>query len=582
MAGTTLDFEQFMNPDLLAVEIARKYQTWRNARSHKEREWAELRNYLFATDTRSTTNSTTPWKNTTTRPKLTQIRDNLHANYLTNLFPNGAWLKWEADTKEDATKAKRETIAAYMDTKIRQSDFEVTMSRLVSDYIDYGNAFATVEFENDTYETEDTGESVYNYIGPKIRRISPYDIVFNPRAPSFMSTPKVVRTVNTLGELKRKIEKTGETEYQEIFDKVMSNRSHVLTGMGADYEKSEGFIADGFGTIQDYYSTDEVEILTFYGDIYDQETQTLYENYEIAVVDRAYIIKKEQSRSWLGTPPFFHVGWRHRPDNLYAMGPMDNLVGLQYRMDHLENLRADVFDQIAFPIIKVLGDVDDWEHKPGAKIYIDGEGDVSYLQPDATALQADLQIQEIERTMEEMAGAPRQAMGIRTPGEKTAFEIQSLENASSRIFQNKTEHFERVFVEPILNAMLATARRNMDEVDVVRVLDNETGALLFSTITREDITAKGKIRPIGARHFARRAQKVQNLQSLHQIKQGDPSVGVHMSGKEFARLLSTELGEESLYQENIGIIEQAETAQMQEELSAQMEIQEDSAIQAGF
>lgn len=582
MAGTTIDFSQFINPDLLAVEISRKYQTWRNARSYKETEWGELRNYLFATDTRSTTNSTTPWKNTTTRPKLTQIRDNLHANYLTNLFPNGSWLKWESDTKEDATKQKRETIAAYMDTKIRQSDFEVTMSRLVYDYIDYGNAFATVEFANDTYEEEGTGDSVYNYIGPKIRRISPYDIVFNPRSPSFRAAPKVVRTVNTLGELRRKIDKTGNEEYLEIFKRVMSNRTHVLTGMGADFEKSEGFIADGFGTIQDYYNTDEIEILTFYGDIYDQENDVLYENYEIAVVDRAYIIKKEQSNSWLGTPPFFHVGWRHRPDNLYAMGPMDNLVGLQYRMDHLENLRADVFDQVAFPIMKIVGDVDDWEHRPGAKIYIDGEGDVSYLAPDTTALQADFQIQEIERTMEEMAGAPRQAMGIRTPGEKTAFEVQQLENASSRIFQNKTEHFERIFVEPILNAMLAIARRNMDEVDVVRVLDNETGALLFSTITREDITAKGKIRPIGARHFARRAQKVQNLQALHQIKQSDPSVGVHMSGKEFARLLSTELGEESLYQENVGIIEQNETAQMSEELSAQSEIQETEAIQGGI
>ena len=47
------------------------------------------------------------------------------------------------------------------------------------------------------------------------------------------------------------------------------------------------------------------------------------------------------------------AGWRPRPDNLYAMGPLDNLVGMQYRIDHLENLKSDVFDQIAYPILKI-------------------------------------------------------------------------------------------------------------------------------------------------------------------------------------------------------------------------------------
>jgi hypothetical protein len=41
------------------------------------------------------------------------------------------------------------------------------------------------------------------------------------------------------------------------------------------------------------------------------------------------------------------------------MGPLDNLVGMQYRIDHLENLKADVFDLIAFPPLKIKGYVED-------------------------------------------------------------------------------------------------------------------------------------------------------------------------------------------------------------------------------
>ena len=241
------------------------------------------------------------------------------------------------------------------------------------------------------------------------------------------------------------------------------------------------------------------------------------------------------------------------------MGPLDNLVGLQYRIDHLENLKADVFDQIAYPILKIRGDVEDFVFEPGARIYLGEEGDVGYMAPDTTALQADLQIGNITDIMEEMAGAPRQAMGIRTPGEKTAFEVQSLQNSSSRIFEHKTAHFERVFLEPILNAMLEVSRRTMNTLETIKVEEN--GNTYFMDVSKEDIVGRGRITPIGARHFAERARRLQNLTQLYQIKLSDPTVAVHLSGKEFARILADELGEPSIFKENIGVEEQMETQQ---------------------
>jgi hypothetical protein len=279
----------------------------------------------------------------------------------------------------------------------------------------------------------------------------------------------------------------------------------------------------------------------------------------ITVVDRAYVLDNKENPAWNGQSPIFHAGWRDRPDNLYAMGPLDNLVGMQYRLDHLENLKADVFDQIAYPMIKIKGDVEDFDFEPGAKIYMGDEGDVGYLVPDSTALQADMQIKLLEDKMEEMAGAPRQAMGIRTPGEKTAFEVQTLENSASRIFEHKAAHLERTFFEPVLNCMLENARRNLDLEEEISIQDKSTGATVFLSITKEDILGNGKIVPIGARHFAERARRLQNLNTMWQIKMGDPTVGAHLSGKRFAEILSQELGEPSLFGDNIGVTEQAET-----------------------
>jgi hypothetical protein len=559
MAGTTLDFEYIINPDNLAVEISNRYSEWSMLRNQKIVEWKQLRNYLYATDTTTTQNSLLPWSNTTTTPKLTQIMDNLHANYFATLFPQQKWQRWEALDHSSGTQSKRDFIQSYMETKVRQSNFVNVASELIYDYIQYGNCFAFVDFEKNIVQKKDKSTKV-NYIGPAMYRISPYDIVFNPTAKSFKETPKIIRSIKTLGELARMAK--DNVSFAPTIQKMLDARKHVSSDVS--FEKAEGFIADGFSSIQQYYGSNYVEILTFYGDMYDVEKQELMEDRIITVVDRAYILDNKENPSDLGFAPIFHAGWRPRPDNLYAMGPLDNLVGMQYRIDHLENLKADVFDQIAYPIMKIRGDVEDFDFEPSARIYLGEEGDVTYLQPDGTALQADMQIRILEDKMEEMAGAPKSAMGIRTQGEKTAFEVQSLQNAASRIFEHKTAHLERTFIEPILNAMLDIGRQNLNMQEELMV-PNKDGSMMPISITREDISGNGRIVPVGARHFAERARRVQNLTQLFQIKANDPSVSAHLSGKEFAKIVSDELGEPSLYGENIAVKEQIELQTFQQD-----------------
>ncbi len=568
----TLDVSQLISPHQKASHISSKFDEWNSYRDGWVQEKKELRNYVYATDTRTTGNAKLPWSNSTTTPKLTQIYDNLKANYTASLFPSNDWMEWQADDNESASKRKRDFIQSYMENKLRQSDFRNVVDRLVDDFILAGNCFATVEWDRNHTELE-SGETVEGYIGPKLVRISPYDIVFDPTAADFASTPKIVRSVKTLGEVQAMFEKQGK---MEIFAEMMRVRDEV--GSATNVSKSEGFVADGFGSLQNYYGSSYVEFLTFYGDMYDRHERKLHRNRIITVVDRAYLVEDIANPSWLGTAPVFHAGWRSRPDNLYAMGPLDNLVGMQYRIDHLENLKADVFDQIALPMLKVRGDVEDFEYMPAGRVYIGEEGDVTPLVPDATALNADFQIQTLENKMEELAGAPRQAMGLRTAGEKTAFEVQTLDTAANRIFNHKTAKFEMEFLEPALNAMLEAARRNMNFMDTIAVVDDDTGVQLFQQITKEDIAAKGKLVPMGARHFAEKAKRMQTLQQIMQIKAGDPTVGAHMSGKLIAKIFSEELDEQALFGENIAVFEQMETQKAA--MDAEADMQEDLEIKA--
>lgn len=577
MAGDVLDLENLIGPDALAAEISNQFTEWNDLRRPKLEEWKELRNYLFATDTRTTSNAPLPWSNNTTTPKLTQIMDNLHANYFAALFPSRKWMRWEGDNKQDDAGGKSSVVESYLYHKMSKTKFTETVSDLLYDYIQYGNCFAHVEHEVDGFESEN-GDFTVKYVGPKLKRISPFDIVFNPAASTFENTPKIIKSIKTLGEIKKLVDQDPKNNYlKEIFSKMVDNRHQVLST--SDVDKAEGYTADGFSNIQHYYGSNYVEILTFYGDIYDPEKDQYQTNRVITIVDRAYVIDNREGESWFGKPAIFHAGWRLRPDNLYAMGPLDNLVGLQYRIDHLENLKADVFDQIAYPVKIIQGDVEEFTWEPGAEIYVGEEGAVTYLQPDATALNADFQIDVLQNRMEELAGAPKQAMGIRTPGEKTAFEVQSLQNSASRIFEHKTAHFERVFLEPILNSMLEIGRRHMNRHETVKGSNTDSGKTFFLEITKEDLLGQGTLVPIGARHFAERARRVQNLTQLMQVKASDPSIAPHLSGKHLARILAEELGEEELYGANIAVEEQAETqsaamdteADMQEDLMEKAE-----------
>jgi len=261
-----------------------------------------------------------------------------------------------------------------------------------------------------------------------------------------------------------------------------------------------------------------------------------------------------------------------------AMGPLDNLVGMQYRIDHLENLKADVFDQIALPVVYQRGEVEEWEWGPGEKIYGDIDSDVSVLSPDATALNADFQIDILERSMEDMAGAPRQAMGIRTPGEKTAFEVQTLENNTGRIFQHKASYFDANMTEKVLNQMLAAARENLDVADQIRV-ESEIGTVSFEEITKEDLQAAGNLIPKGAKHFARRAQLLQNLNTLAASPvYADPSINVHMSGLKIALALEelSDLDHFDIVEANVRIAEQADTQSLLQ--SAQQQAATEASI----
>lgn len=586
MAGNVLDIDNVISPDNLGCELANRYTEWETLKANRTREWETIQRYVYATDTNTTQNSTLPWKNKTTIPKLCQIRDNLYANYLAALFPYSKkdWVEWEGDTEEDQGFNKKKSIEGFMRHVISQPEFKEVIGRTLYDYIDYGQCFLSLTWKDEQIANESGFKS--GYVGPIPVRISPLDICFNPIASSFSSTPKIVRSIVTIGELSSQIESFTTPEYLEetkaAFEYLKNIRRTVSQWNGGYQVKNALLSIAGFTSFDVYLKSSYVEILTFHGDYYDIYNNKMYKNYVIHVADRHKILGMRPNPSVLGKASIFSTSWRMRPDNLWGMGPLDNLVGMQYRIDHIENLKADVFDLVAAPPLMVKGLVDDFMWGPFSRITVGDDGDIKPLAPDVNALQYNIEIDQLEQKMEVMAGSPKEAAGFRTPGEKTAYEVQRLENAAARIFLTKVRQYEEQVLEPLLNAMLELARRKVTGDMVIKVFDDETNAIGFMNLSQDDLSGMGRIRPIAARNFAEKAERVQNLTNFYASAMGaDPEIRAHFSTVKLARMFENLLDIEDFetVKPYIRLIEEAEAQKIAN--AGQEQVMADAMTPAG-
>lgn len=586
MSGAgSLDIQNILNDtDQKASIIATQYDQWIGYRREREAIWDEVRRNVHATDTRQLNPGHSPFDNTTHIPKITQVADNLEANYEPALFPHNEWFRYEALDEQAANAQVRKKVESYLHTKHRLSNFYMEQKKCRKDWIYTGNTFCKVEYIKRTRENPQTGQEELVYVGPETTSISPYDIVFNPLARSFEESPKIVRTLYTMGELHRLSQELPEEWPQDILKKVKDYRVAYAAARAPEKRKFSAIKFDGFGPAGAYLTSGYVEVLEFYGDMYIESTDEFLKNHKIVVVDRKWVVAEGPVDTWDGRPYIFHCPWRVQPNNLWGQGPLEQLLGMQHRLNHLENSKADAYDQQIDPDLVFRGMIDTID-EDGRTIYIseDANGNVERLVADPAVLNANFEIDRLMRQMEELAGAPSEAMGIRSPGEKTAFEVGELFERAGRVFQNKISYYERVFLEPILNAEIALARTYLASVDVAQSTDPDNGVIDFLEITPQDLSSNGKLVPIGARHFSRQAQLIQNIQGVFNGMLQDPGIRMHISGKKMAEVVINDILNYSnlgLYQPYVQIQEEAEAAKFAN--AAETDVQTQQMRQAGF
>ena len=176
--------------------------------------------------------------------------------------------------------------------------------------------------------------------------------------------------------------------------------------------------------------------------------------------------------------------------------------------------------------------------------------------------------------MEEMAGTPREAMGFRSPGEKTAFEVSQLNTASSRLFNEKTRKFEMEMLEPLITLMLRLYMSDMTRTVKVRRQD-DSGAVFFQDVELSQLNAQGRFKAVGSNSYTEKARMAQSLMQIYNSAiPSDPLVFNYFEPATIAKMLAYTTGLDSfkgIIKENARISEELDVMQTREVAQQQLE-----------
>lgn len=541
---------------------------WSNGNVQRMEDVAEVKRFLNATSTRDTTNSYNSHSHSTHRPKLAQIADTLEAHYTKALMPNDDWLQFSPDEGNEDLQRIRNRIEQYVRNRHRLYGHRSVVTKLIRDWIE-DRAICEVVWVSETVEEQIPGMPTKGYIGPQVRRIDPKNIAFDPKSRSFHDSWKVVQSIKSHGDIALEIQdETLPESYRKVLNDSMMFRHYASAHPDLFDDDWGSTDMDGWGSNDHYFRhSDQVEILTFYGSIYEKTSQTMHRNQKIVVIDRKWILLQEPIKTWDGKPHIYASSWRDKPDNLIGMSPLENLTGMQYSINHLQNSKADILDVVVNPDKLIAGIEDEKRQEDGSVHYYshDGaNGQVRNITPDVNILNADFHIETLERKMEEYAGVPRSAAGIKMPGEQTKFEVQTLHDAGTLLFQAKIEKFEAEILEKTANAELELARTKLDQN--LRILVSQDEGDLFEDINPDLMKNKGTLVARGARHYAQQARMVQELSQFLQNLGSVPGLTNHFPPKRIAKAYNRLLGsfgdKDGLFEEFGAVGEMVEAQQM--------------------
>lgn len=528
-----------MHRDDIAGYVNQQLETYRLVREEVEESWLECWakylntpptvNFLRDSTLKRVGDISTDWRHKLSGGKCYESVETIVGYLMAATFPNRDWFTAEPTTykaSEDHISELKiaRLIKRHVASKMDESGFKSAWNVFIRQMVVTGTSVIALpwrttstkkpqrkptELQGDidtTYEV--VMEDVVEYDAPSIEVLDVFDCYIDPHGHDPNKGNFIRKLRKTKGEVINMI-KSGEYDCDAI--DVINYSSE-----GYDTSTSRRDMLTMFEGLQvrSWHPTELVELVEYWGDIYDAETGELAENMVVTLLGDK-LLSYEPSPFWCGKP--FIIGTYsltgHSP---YGFGGVQPTLGLLHQLDTITNQRLDNLELAVNSMWTLRSDgvlqPDEVYTEPGRVFLVADHDDLRPLQPPAqtwtvTYQEAGLLEQSIDKTFGtgNYISSNQQRSGERV----TATEVAAVRDAGGNRLSIVHKHIEETALIPMLSKLFTMVQQYTVEDVVVRVASDEPDAFEYWALSPEDFNTPLKLRPVGSDNVIERKQYIQ-------------------------------------------------------------------------
>jgi hypothetical protein len=287
-------------------------------------------------------------------------------------------------------------------------------------------------------------------------------------------------------------------------------------------------------TNNDWAPTELVQLIEYWGDVYNNETGELDKNMLVTMMG-SKVISYERSPFWCGKP--FIIGTYsmtgHSP---YGFGGIQPVLGLLHQLDIITNQRLDNLELSINGMWTLRSDgvlqPDDVYTEPGRVLQVSDHNDLMPLQSQNQSWAVTYQEGGLlEQTVDKSFGTGNYiSSNQQRSGERvTATEVAAVRDAGGNRLSTVHKHIEETALIPFLAKLFTMVHQHTMEPVTVRVAGEGADEYGYWELEPTDFNSPVKLRPIGSDNIIERKAYVQARLEFVQAVSGLPDVAAKLN-----------------------------------------------------
>lgn len=542
----------------LSAYVLNKLEIFRNAREEVEESWLECwakylntpnaEGNLKASTIKRIGDVETEWRHHLTGAKAYEAVETIVGYLMAATFPNRDWFGVEpmAPSTDDNLQLAR-LIKKHITNKLDESGFKSHWAVFLRQLVVTGTSVIALPWRTETevgYSHEkmelngDEGSSyvqrehTYNvYDAPSVEVLDVFDCYVDPASHDPNKGAFIRKLQRSKDELLT-LAKEGTYDIEPM--DIINYRNNNQTGIDTSSSRQNQLQTfEGMQT-QAWSPTELVDLVEYWGDVYDDETGECECNMIVTLMGDK-VIGYERSPFWCGKP--FIIGTYsmtgHSP---YGFGGIQPVLGLLHQLDIVTNQRLDNLELAINNMWTLKSDgvlqPDDVYTEPGRVFQVSDHGD---LQPLASQSQSwAVTYQEaglLEQTVDKSFGTGNYiSSNQQRSGERvTATEVAAVRDAGGNRLSTVHKHIEETALIPFLAKLFSMVHQFTVEPVSVRVAGDGADEYNYWELEPTDFNMPCKLRPVGSDNVIERKAYVQARLEFVQAVSGLPDVAAKLN-----------------------------------------------------